>query len=120
MDHPLTSSPLAGSLGTSSTPNTPTPAVRSRSTTDKVCFQPYQSPPKSGSHCPKSSPATTFSDPAPAPAIRINDVPRSTFRNVFATSATPSRHVIVRSDPSLPSCFDKADKELYDLWAPKK
>ena len=25
----------------------------------------------------------------------------------------------IRSDPSLLTCFDPADKELYDLWVPK-
>ncbi|KAF9268032.1 hypothetical protein L218DRAFT_954424 [Marasmius fiardii PR-910] len=30
-----------------------------------------------------------------------------------------SRKPVVRSDPSLITCFDPADKELYDLWAPQ-
>lgn len=33
---------------------------------------------------------------------------------------TPVRRVAIRSDPSLVTCFDPADKELYDLWVPKQ
>ncbi|KAI0763253.1 hypothetical protein BC629DRAFT_978688 [Irpex lacteus] len=33
---------------------------------------------------------------------------------------TPVRKLIVRSDPSIVTCFDPADKELYDLWARKR
>lgn len=33
---------------------------------------------------------------------------------------TPGRKIIIRSDPSLVSCFDPADKELYELWVPKQ
>ncbi|KAI9508943.1 hypothetical protein F5148DRAFT_1283501 [Russula earlei] len=29
------------------------------------------------------------------------------------------RRIIIRVDPSIATCFDPADKELYDLWAPK-
>ncbi|OBZ70400.1 hypothetical protein A0H81_10004 [Grifola frondosa] len=47
------------------------------------------------------------------------------FRGVTLTPSisshfgTPTRRVIIRADPSLVSCFDPSDKELYDLWAPK-
>ncbi|KAL5527226.1 hypothetical protein ACEPAG_6017 [Sanghuangporus baumii] len=34
-------------------------------------------------------------------------------------SLVPKRRLIIRADPTLVSCFDPADKELYDLWAPK-
>ncbi|GJE84224.1 hypothetical protein PsYK624_003000 [Phanerochaete sordida] len=30
-----------------------------------------------------------------------------------------ARKAIIRADPALVTCFDPADKELYDLWAPK-
>lgn len=32
----------------------------------------------------------------------------------------PTRKVVIRADPALVTCFDPADKELYDLWAPKQ
>ncbi|KAI0092848.1 hypothetical protein BDY19DRAFT_926687 [Irpex rosettiformis] len=32
----------------------------------------------------------------------------------------PIRKPVIRSDPSIITCFDPADKELYDLWAPKR
>ncbi|CAL1700727.1 unnamed protein product [Somion occarium] len=32
---------------------------------------------------------------------------------------TPARRIMIRADPTLVTCFDPADKELYDLWAPK-
>ncbi|KDQ20673.1 hypothetical protein BOTBODRAFT_61773 [Botryobasidium botryosum FD-172 SS1] len=37
------------------------------------------------------------------------------------TPGTPAsaRLIVIRSDPTLQTCFDPADKELYDLWAPK-
>ncbi|KAG2013592.1 hypothetical protein CC2G_010488 [Coprinopsis cinerea AmutBmut pab1-1] len=65
----------------------------------------------------------------------LNDSPTSTFtassssrfdtsrsyRNIFASSTTtPTRQVVIRADPSLITCFDPADRELYDLWAPKR
>ncbi|KAL5508414.1 hypothetical protein ACEPAH_6033 [Sanghuangporus vaninii] len=34
-------------------------------------------------------------------------------------SLVPKRRLIIRADPTLASCFDPSDKELYDLWAPK-
>ncbi|EAU84834.2 hypothetical protein CC1G_00353 [Coprinopsis cinerea okayama7 len=60
----------------------------------------------------------------------LNDSPTSTFtassssrfdtsrsyRNIFASSTTtPTRQVVIRADPSLITCFDPADRELYDL-----
>ncbi|KAI0005014.1 hypothetical protein BJV74DRAFT_806366 [Russula compacta] len=29
------------------------------------------------------------------------------------------RKIVIRVDHSIATCFDPADKELYDLWAPK-
>ncbi|KAF8238734.1 hypothetical protein L208DRAFT_204889 [Tricholoma matsutake] len=53
-------------------------------------------------------------------STRLNDAPRLTFQHVFATSTNgSSRQLVVRSDPSLLTCFDPSDKELYDLWAPQ-
>ncbi|KAJ3475438.1 hypothetical protein NLI96_g11838 [Meripilus lineatus] len=33
---------------------------------------------------------------------------------------TPPRKFVLRSDPAMVSCFDPADKELYNLWAPRR
>ncbi|KAF8138517.1 hypothetical protein EV363DRAFT_1445363 [Boletus edulis] len=30
-----------------------------------------------------------------------------------------TRKITIRSDPALLTCFDVADKQLYELWAPK-
>ncbi|KAF8558940.1 hypothetical protein OG21DRAFT_1481233 [Imleria badia] len=30
-----------------------------------------------------------------------------------------TRKITIRSDPALLTCFDAADKQLYDLWVPK-
>jgi hypothetical protein len=34
--------------------------------------------------------------------------------------AVAPRGITIRVDPALATCFDPADKELYDLWAPSK
>lgn len=35
------------------------------------------------------------------------------------SSAAPhARKMVIRVDHSIATCFDPADKELYDLWAP--
>lgn len=44
---------------------------------------------------------------------------REAARSNFPSLATPTKKTI-RVDPSLLSCFDPSDKELYDLWAPKQ
>ena len=54
---------------------------------------------------------------------RILDSSRALYRTINTTpssaQATPGRKVTIRVDPALFTCFDPADKELYDLWAPK-
>ena len=62
-----------------------------------------------------NSPASTLSESAPANAFSLNLFP-NVLRNIPAL--TPSR-LVVRSDPSILTCFDPADKEIYELWAPK-
>ncbi|KAI0750700.1 hypothetical protein C8Q80DRAFT_525175 [Daedaleopsis nitida] len=49
---------------------------------------------------------------------------RSTlYRSITSTPSsalgTPARKVTIRADPAILTCFDPADRELYDLWAPK-
>jgi hypothetical protein len=33
--------------------------------------------------------------------------------------APRTRKIVIRVDHSIATCFDPADKELYDLWSPK-
>ncbi|KAI0375619.1 hypothetical protein BV20DRAFT_933053 [Pilatotrama ljubarskyi] len=55
---------------------------------------------------------------------RILEPSRSLYRPIPSAPpsafGTPSRKVIIRADPALVTCFDPADKELYDLWAPRQ
>ncbi|KAK7470574.1 hypothetical protein VKT23_001998 [Stygiomarasmius scandens] len=72
-----------------------------------------------------SSPTSTLSETPPAPASTSSarlarEASRASLRGVFTPAGTPSRKPIVRSDPSILTCFDPSDKELYDLWAPKR
>ncbi|THH08653.1 hypothetical protein EW145_g2563 [Phellinidium pouzarii] len=63
-------------------------------------------------------PASAFG----SPTSTLASVPtRMPLRNNPAATAfgTPTKRVIIRADPTLVTCFDPADKELYDLWAPK-
>lgn len=49
--------------------------------------------------------------------------PRSAFQSalpILPSSTFGAKRVVVRVDPSLMTCFDPSDKELYDLWAPKR
>ncbi|KAH7920172.1 hypothetical protein BV22DRAFT_820562 [Leucogyrophana mollusca] len=50
---------------------------------------------------------------------RMNEPPRPTLHHYPVTLNT-SRKVTIRSDPALVTCFDPADKELHELWAPKQ
>ena len=43
----------------------------------------------------------------------------STHSFSLSSTAPPPRQLVIRADPALATCFDPADKELYDLWAPK-
>ncbi|KAJ7283589.1 hypothetical protein C8J57DRAFT_1498627 [Mycena rebaudengoi] len=102
----LTSSPFASSTRHfSSDPSTP---LRSRTSGDALHMTGELN----------DSPTSTLSE---STSFRFNDsASRSSFRATFTpASGTPSRKIIVRSDPSIWTAFDPADKELYDLWAPK-
>lgn len=56
----------------------------------------------------------------PSSPNHLNEIPRSTFHSIFTSHASaPGRPFHVRSDPSLLTCFDPRDKELYGLWAPQ-
>ncbi|KAJ6539402.1 hypothetical protein B0H19DRAFT_1178842 [Mycena capillaripes] len=64
------------------------------------------------------SPTSTLSESA---SFRFSDsASRSAFRATFTpATGTPAKKTLVRSDPSILTAFDPADRELYDLWAPK-
>ncbi|KAI0068734.1 hypothetical protein BV25DRAFT_30487 [Artomyces pyxidatus] len=38
-------------------------------------------------------------------------------RMSLGLAGMPGQRLIIRADPAMTSCFDPADKELYDLWA---
>lgn len=44
------------------------------------------------------------------------------YGNMASTLDTPAsvKRVTLKADPTLLTCFDPADKELYDLWAPQQ
>ncbi|EPT03772.1 hypothetical protein FOMPIDRAFT_1115491, partial [Fomitopsis schrenkii] len=44
----------------------------------------------------------------------------STSSALISSFDLPRGKVTIRTDPALVTCFDPADKELYDLWAPKR
>ncbi|KAJ7754254.1 hypothetical protein DFH07DRAFT_823436 [Mycena maculata] len=105
-DHRLTSSPFASSTRQFS--NEPvTPLQGGPDTRMAGEFGPGN-----------DSPTSTLSESA---SFRFNDsTSRSAFRATFTpASGTPSRKTLMRSDPSILTTFDPADRELYDLWAPK-
>ncbi|TFY68613.1 hypothetical protein EVG20_g3478 [Dentipellis fragilis] len=56
------------------------------------------------------STSTSFSD-------RLG--PSHTFSSLNVTAAPPVHKLTIRTNPTISTCFDPADKELYDLWAPK-
>ncbi|KAJ7904575.1 hypothetical protein B0H14DRAFT_2663488 [Mycena olivaceomarginata] len=104
-DHRLTSSPFAGSSRQFSTdPETPLRGTESRMAGE---FGPGN-----------DSPTSTLSE---STSFRFNDsTSRSAFRATYTPAAgTPAQKTLVRSDPSILTAFDPADRELYDLWAPK-
>ncbi|PAV20827.1 hypothetical protein PNOK_0345400 [Pyrrhoderma noxium] len=55
------------------------------------------------------SPASTISSSTPT-RLPLRTIP---------SSYTPNKRLVIRADPTLVTCFDPSDKELYDLWAPK-
>lgn len=75
------------------------------------------------------SPTSTLSATTTGTASSQGDTPQPSPHNTFASaiSARPAlsgvespRRFYVRVDASLLTCFDAADKELYDLWAPRR
>ena len=44
------------------------------------------------------------------------------YGNIPSALDTPAnvKRVALKADPALLTCFDPADKELYDLWAPQQ
>ncbi|KAJ3789110.1 hypothetical protein GGU11DRAFT_764347 [Lentinula aff. detonsa] len=78
-----------------------------------------------------SSPTSTLSGSPPSASTILStslrslshEASRTSLRGTFPSSNTSligTRKPAIRADPSMLTCFDPADKELYDLWAPKK
>ncbi|KAJ3559136.1 hypothetical protein NP233_g11339 [Leucocoprinus birnbaumii] len=99
-----------------SNPSTPTKP--------RIATQPHQSPSMAGGF--EGSPASTFSSSARTGTPSNHaDASQTPFRGLFAGArstapAEAQRQLYVRADPTLLTCFDPTDKELYDLWAPKR
>ncbi|RPD67183.1 hypothetical protein L226DRAFT_608419 [Lentinus tigrinus ALCF2SS1-7] len=89
-------------------PVTPDSGLRNRAT-------PQQTP-AGGDASPTSSTISNLS-------ARILEPSRSLYRPITSAPpsalGTPARKIIIRADPAILTCFDPADKELYDLWAPR-
>ncbi|KAH9844289.1 uncharacterized protein C8Q71DRAFT_852787 [Rhodofomes roseus] len=49
-----------------------------------------------------------------------SSIPLSASSALSSNFDNPKRKITIRADPTLVTCFDTADKELYDLWAPKR
>ncbi|KZT74369.1 hypothetical protein DAEQUDRAFT_190075 [Daedalea quercina L-15889] len=47
-------------------------------------------------------------------------IPLSVSSALAASFDTPGGKIQIRADPALVTCFDPSDKELYDLWAPRR
>jgi len=62
------------------------------------------------------SPTSTTISESGGSFYRMNEPPRGTLRS-FPISLNTPRKTTIRSDIALVTCFDPADKELYDLWA---
>ncbi|KAJ3874700.1 hypothetical protein F5051DRAFT_416112 [Lentinula edodes] len=86
---------------------------------------------KSAEPLGRHSPSSTLSGSPPSAANTIlstslhslsHEASRTSLRGMFASSnlSLGTRKPIIRADPSMLTCFDPADRELYDLWAPKK
>ncbi|TRM67759.1 hypothetical protein BD626DRAFT_564665 [Schizophyllum amplum] len=70
-------------------------------------------------HTGSSSPTNTLSESSGVNLQPSASTSRSIFRGAASGMATPTGGVRIRADPTLVTCFDSADKELYDLWASK-
>ncbi|KAJ8474844.1 hypothetical protein ONZ45_g13634 [Pleurotus djamor] len=71
---------------------------------------------------PTLTSASESSPPQQSP-YRLNESSGfASFRSVpMNVNIASTRKLVVRSDPALVSCFDPvAEKELYELWAPRK
>ncbi|KAI9001031.1 hypothetical protein BD414DRAFT_431041 [Trametes punicea] len=92
-------------------PVTPETGVRHRGTSGR----PNGSEHAHGDTSPTSSTISNLSrilEPSRSLYFPMPSAPPSAF-------GTPTRKVIIRADPAMVTCFDPADKELYDLWASK-
>ncbi|KAI0347270.1 hypothetical protein BDW22DRAFT_1425325 [Trametopsis cervina] len=98
-------------------PVTPDASLRNR------WRSPQESPQQVGNSSPASS-ATISSGQIPRaldsrPSLRLTALQSAHSMNAI-NIGTPVRKVVIRADSSITTSFDPADKELYDLWAPKR
>ncbi|KAF9652167.1 hypothetical protein BDM02DRAFT_3183889 [Thelephora ganbajun] len=87
-----------------STPGTPEQSFRSR-------VMAYTTPDKTNADIGPGS--------ATSPRIVTGGL---SYGSIPSASDTPAsvKRAVLKADPALLTCFDPADKELYDLWAPQQ
>ncbi|KAF9534269.1 hypothetical protein CPB83DRAFT_902222 [Crepidotus variabilis] len=104
----MSTTPFTSPLKPSTTsPATPLTSLRKRNG-DSHSSTAYDSSPTN----------STLSDSATnITALRLGGDSQAALRNLTGVA---SQHIAIRSDPSMLTCFDPADKELYELWAPKR
>lgn len=65
----------------------------------------------------------TNADVNPGSATSPRVIPGGlSYDSIAGTLDTPAnvKRATLRADPALLTCFDPADRELYDLWAPQQ
>ncbi|KAF5322935.1 hypothetical protein D9619_000888 [Psilocybe cf. subviscida] len=67
----------------------------------------------------EDSPTSTLTESVSITPGALRNAPSQHFQTNGSTQA-PGRPVQIRADPALMTCFDPADRELYDLWAPRR
>ncbi|KAF9780112.1 hypothetical protein BJ322DRAFT_311960 [Thelephora terrestris] len=70
-----------------------------------------------------TTPDKTNTDVNPGSATSPRIIPGGlSYGSITSTLDTPTsvKRVTLRADPALLTCFDPADRELYDLWAPQQ
>ncbi|KAF8845880.1 hypothetical protein BDN67DRAFT_1007129 [Paxillus ammoniavirescens] len=87
-----------------SAPSTPNLRNRTTNFTEKVSASPT---------------STTMSDSSVSFHATDNSSQTADFRVHPSAGFGSPRKTIIRSDPTLLTCFDPADKQLHDLWVPR-
>ncbi|PCH41035.1 hypothetical protein WOLCODRAFT_162758 [Wolfiporia cocos MD-104 SS10] len=103
------------------------PSRLRRSTPATEHRQPNQSPATSASTGPSEGQgpptAGNITPQGSGSSATLTNLTRFRSSGTLSSSATftvSAPKIALRVDPALVTCFDPEDKELYDLWAPKR